>query len=797
MLYFYPQPINEADAIGIFLLALFLAPVVIPPIIRKSKISMAEDIKNRYPDGFKRVMGPRDSISYYYAKEIVEKEDRIASAQEDYEVEQRKAVEEKRIREEARELRRKCPNATRGESDEYIVEHKFSIQKAEDRYCERREKAKTLLQLYPLGAREVCGYISPCNSLSDDSIQKLINNENAIRCRQKEIESNIEELKKLQPQFDVIRNKYPLAIPELCAENKWSTENAEHVKLLLSEPEVLLLIQWQRENSILLNSAKLDPILKEALSYVEQKGYDYGRERISQKYGERISNKVLDIIHSKREFEIISKHLDVIAKAQNDFARETRSLFPRHMSDWGWYNCFFEMEYQDEAHNEKKNTLTVFQAYCWGCCFDDSVSYEYYPSFKLNRTIKDQLEHDCRREEKIWDKVLSLLSDLKDKYENEVYVIFANTNHLDTPTINIYFEYLKGQLKKKEINFGDSAFADSVPASNKKYVVIDIITFDSELKSFCSSLFHNRHISQLGLHQNTTGVVYISILKCFDGAEVEKLNQKIIQENEEEKKKAMAEAAQKQQDETDIAEAKHIAAASPNGFRHYFPDTTIEVISASNARSVIQKKAAIRIFDETLSRLRDSVSGWGKVRWIPHYFFYYYYPKKFTDISAESQNVRNLIYDFKNGVSHIKVKDLVVDKIRNTFISADFAKICFVCIPASTRITNQARYKDFSRDVCQALGMDNAYEHITITKEKTQAHKGGTDSAEYSYDKFYFNGKFVILFDDIVTKGSSISAMKTDLESCGATIICAISIGRTYSDYMGNTPQPHPYTGKL
>lgn len=37
--------------------------------------------------------------------------------------------------------------------------------------------------------------------------------------------------------------------------------------------------------------------------------------------------------------------------------------------------------------------------------------------------------------------------------------------------------------------------------------------------------------------------------------------------------------------------------------------------------------------------------------------------------------------------------------------------------------------------------------------------------------------------------------MKTVLEQMGATVICAISIGRTYSDYHGENNQPHPWTG--
>ena len=93
--------------------------------------------------------------------------------------------------------------------------------------------------------------------------------------------------------------------------------------------------------------------------------------------------------------------------------------------------------------------------------------------------------------------------------------------------------------------------------------------------------------------------------------------------------------------------------------------------------------------------------------------------------------------------------------------------------------------------------MADAYNYITITREKTPSHLGGTDSAEYSYDRSFFNGKIVVLFDDIVTRGDSVASMKHELETLGAVVICAISIGRTYSDWNGNVPKPHPYTGRI
>ena len=468
MFFLYTQPVIEADAVGIFLLAIIVSLFVIPRMVRKSKISDAEEIKNRYPDGFKKVMRQRYSIDYQYAKEIVENEYQIASAQKEYDAEQRKAAEEKRIREKASELRRKYPNATLGESDKYIVEHEYSIRQAEDRHREQEAKAKTLLKDYPLGVKEVCGYISTFGSLSDDDIKKIISNENTIRSKQREIESNEAELKKIRPQFYELNKKYPLGVSAVCTQNKWSTSNAEHLKLLLAMPGTLAEKQENRENFILHNKQRLDSIVEQAKSYVGRRGFDYGKTMISQQYGDRILDKVMGIIQSEERFKNICNHLDVIAKTQNDFAKETRDIFPIIMNNWGWYNYNFEMEYQDEALNEKSYSLTVWQAFYAPCCFDDSVSYEYYPSYKKNRTIKKQLESNHRYGEGTWNDVLSFISNLKEKYGDEVYVLLVNTDHLDAQAYNNNIEYFENQLKKRGINYGDNALTDSNSASDRK-----------------------------------------------------------------------------------------------------------------------------------------------------------------------------------------------------------------------------------------------------------------------------------------------------------------------------------------
>ncbi len=797
MLLLDTQQVIQADATGIFLLALLIAPFVIPAIVKKAKISEAEDIKNSNPDGFKRVMGYHSSyIDYQNAKRIVEKKYLIVSAQKEYEEEQRKAAAERELRNKVNELRRSCPYATNGKSDSYIVSNEYSIRQEEKRHAERESRAKKILQDYPLGAKEICGYISSWG-MSDENISKLINNESTIRDKQKECEANEAELKLLTPQFNALKTKYPLGVSAVCLEKKWSTSSAEHVRLLLSMPGLIAEKQEQREDLLLKNKARLDTITKRAKELISDGSRTRAKVFVSQNYGAKVADRVLGIIDAEEEFKAISKHLDTVAKNQDTFAQETRNIIPDVFEGWGWYKYSFGMQYLDDSMNEKSNTMTVWQPFSESCCFDDTVSYEFYPNKKKNRIFKSQLEGTYRYNEKTWDKVISFISRMKDKYGEEVFVILANTDHLNEYAYDNNYHYFIEQLKKTGVRYGETMLTDKAESQNRKYIIVDIITENANLKQYCESIFHYRHIMQVRSNQGMTGVVFISLLKCFEGSEVEELNKKKIKEREDAIRKAKEEEERRIKEQNDISEAKSIASSYPIGFKRFFPNTSLYSIDASQARSIVNKKSAIRDYEDTMSRLRSSVSNWETVRGVPHYFFYYYYPTRFTSVSADSQEARRLVYNFKDGIAHSRVKDLVVNKLRSTFSSNDTSKMCFACIPASTRSVNQSRYEDFSREVSQALGMADAFNYITITKEKTPSHLGGTDSAEYSYDRSFFNGKMVVLFDDIVTRGDSVASMKHELEALGAVVICAISIGRTYSDWNGNTPKPHPYTGRV
>lgn len=228
------------------------------------------------------------------------------------------------------------------------------------------------------------------------------------------------------------------------------------------------------------------------------------------------------------------------------------------------------------------------------------------------------------------------------------------------------------------------------------------------------------------------------------------------------------------------------------------------VSTIEKANGVIESESLLKERQEQLisnrdidARLKRSVKDWGDVKGIPYYHFFWYYPVRFHDISQTSQAVRTLVYQFKDGIRCSEVITLLKNKLTETFGEEDLKQLTFVCIPASTVSVNEERYEDFSERLCNQLGMRNAFDHIHIIREKTAAHLGGEDEAVYSFDSDFFKGQKIVLFDDIVTRGGSMQKFKSKMNELGATVICALSIGRTFSDWNGHEPEPHPWTGTM
>lgn len=190
---------------------------------------------------------------------------------------------------------------------------------------------------------------------------------------------------------------------------------------------------------------------------------------------------------------------------------------------------------------------------------------------------------------------------------------------------------------------------------------------------------------------------------------------------------------------------------------------------------------------------RNELESWDSLRKVPYYFFYYYVPIRYRTVSAESQFVRKELWNFKDGFHQNFFIEQLEKKIKHTFTNP--SSLTLVCIPASTRESNRARYESFSNILCEKLHMINGFSHISIVKEKSPSHLGGSDVATYDFDRSFFKGKQVVLFDDIVTKGASMQSFMDYLDEVGAKVVCCMSIGRTFYEKHMRFEINNPWTG--
>ena len=94
------------------------------------------------------------------------------------------------------------------------------------------------------------------------------------------------------------------------------------------------------------------------------------------------------------------------------------------------------------------------------------------------------------------------------------------------------------------------------------------------------------------------------------------------------------------------------------------------------------------------------------------------------------------------------------------------------------------RYEQFAGEVCKATKMANAFKHIKVEGDRLALHehkvcKSISKVSVLKFDAKFFNGRKVVIFDDVITKGSSFANMVEHLESMGAVVVAGIFLAIT------------------
>ena len=166
--------------------------------------------------------------------------------------------------------------------------------------------------------------------------------------------------------------------------------------------------------------------------------------------------------------------------------------------------------------------------------------------------------------------------------------------------------------------------------------------------------------------------------------------------------------------------------------------------------------------------------------------FYEYLPQRFAATSEQIVKVRNLIYKFKSGRKEAAnfAADLIVRLMWNRY-GHKCNEYTIVCVPASSNAEYRHRFSYFSHVVACRCQQENAMKHIQILGKREALHRTANhvvqDNSNYHvvFDKEFFAGRKVIIFDDLVTTGATAENFASLLQDAGAEVKGALFIAKS------------------
>lgn len=159
-----------------------------------------------------------------------------------------------------------------------------------------------------------------------------------------------------------------------------------------------------------------------------------------------------------------------------------------------------------------------------------------------------------------------------------------------------------------------------------------------------------------------------------------------------------------------------------------------------------------------------------------------YLPKRYLRrANFEQADISRRILDFKDGRRYATT--WAAYEVVKALACTDLTDTVIACVPASCQRTNVRRYKRFSHLICTLSGAQNGFEHIQVVGHRTKLHlhRDAVIDDNVLLDEGFFNGKRVIVIDDICTTCRSANAFIAKLQGAGADIRMALFLGKTHS----------------
>ena len=177
-----------------------------------------------------------------------------------------------------------------------------------------------------------------------------------------------------------------------------------------------------------------------------------------------------------------------------------------------------------------------------------------------------------------------------------------------------------------------------------------------------------------------------------------------------------------------------------------------------------------------------------------------YIPKAYRELATEEErSFSEWVINFKDG-QKAQLKEgaqMVIGKLRQWY--GDKAKdLVVVPVPCSSMAQYRFRFSYFCVVVANTLGQANPMQHVTILGKRTAAHRNPAhtvvkdDNYEVQVDGDFFNGKKVVIVDDIVSSGRTADDFAKMLEEAGAEVKGGIFFAKTKINFGDTQPETQP-----
>lgn len=493
-------------------------------------------------------------------------------------------------------------------------------------------------------------------------------------------------------------------------------------------------------------------------------------DKIKRQYPKGIASNVSDIekiqivgnpeIAKQKHYERLIEEYDKgnlqWKKDQEEFSQDCIGLCEKKLPGYGryyYYVPFIEIpdkeidrskpyyingqktpyELKDSHGNPKKSSIEVWQFFGSAYCKNSDSDSKYFPNNE-SKDLPKFKNGSLGYQNCVYEEISSFLHKIKELYSDLFIVFIFHKEGWDKRTLTNQFVNLVTMLDADEIGFEgnhnvdilyDAKSLEEIPSitDSEHFVIIDFATENQQLISNCDILIKAFE------GKIRPKIVYLSLLKCYDSEEVK------------------------------------------------------EIIKDSREKAETLERAH-KAFEEGVKNWPELYGG------LRYKYLLNYYPTT-CDFEATDEEWGNrwLVWDFKNTPGKTKasehekaLNDLLprFQKLLNESFGKDNLKyLTLVCIPGSSKEKTELRYKEFSERLCKLTGMEDSYNYVTVTKDAVAKHLGGSGQNEVKVDKNFFKGKYVLLFDDIITRGVSMRRFKTVMMDAGAHVVAGMSIGMT------------------